>query len=592
MHRRSVCASARRAGIAGALGLLAIAGCADTDDPKDRLSTVLITLDTTRADVLGCYRGLPGITPNLDALAKESVVYDAARSVAPLTQPAHASMMTGLYPPRHTMRDNGLAPLPNSAETIAESARAAGFQTAAFVSAVVLDRSWGLAQGFDVYDQPTSDPLRTTIQIHDRPAADTWVRAQEWLARRDKTKPFFLWIHFFDPHSPCIPPQAFLDQAGGNAYLGEVASMDHTVGEIVANLRAQALLDRALLFVVADHGEALGQHGEPTHSTLCYETTIHVPMLVRHPDARRANERSDEIVSIVDVHPTLCDAMRIAVPAGLDGISLLRGRVAEDRGVYFESYCGYLNFDWSPLAGFADRRGKYLHSSKPQLFDTLQDPQEKTDLIAERAADVARYRQGIAAVASRPALARSEPSAVDDTMQAQLQALGYAGAGDPTAELPGPLEVIDKPSPQERMKELRTIQRATIAADENRVGDAIDLLSEVLAENPRNMFALDLLAKHLIDENRVVEATDVLRRRHALGTARLTSYLNLARCLESQGDFAGAAEQFGRAFEMRPDSAELCADLVRTLELAGHTEQARTIRTRLKDLEAERGSKH
>jgi arylsulfatase A-like enzyme/Tfp pilus assembly protein PilF len=574
--------------IAAAVALAAVAGCSDSAVPEDRLSTLLITLDTTRADVLGCYRGLPGITPNLDALAKECVVYDAARSVAPLTQPAHASMMTGLYPPRHTMRDNGLAPLPSSAATLAESARDAGFETAAFVSAVVLDRSWGLAQGFTVYDQPASDPLRTTIQIHDRPASETWARAKDWLAKRDKKKPFFLWIHFFDPHSPCVPPKEFLDQANGNPYLGEVSAMDHTVGEIVASLRAEALLERTLLFVVADHGEALGQHGEPTHSTLCYETTIHVPMLVRHPDGRRASERSAEIVSIVDVHPTLCDAMRIAIPPGLDGTSLLRGAVPEDRGVYFESYCGYLNFDWSPLSGFADRRGKYLHSSKPQFFDTNQDPQEKTDLIAERGADLERYRQGIAAVARRPVLPRSDPAMIDDAMQAQIQALGYAGAGDPTAELPGPLDAVDKPSPQERTKELRTIQRATVAAEEKRVGEAIELLREVIGENPRNMFALDLLAKHLIDENRVAEATDVLRRRHALGTARLTSYLNLARCLESQGDFAGAAEQFGRAFEMRSDSAELCADLVRTLELAGHADEARAIRERMKALEAER----
>ncbi len=574
---------------AAALALL-FSGCADEDGASERLSAVLITLDTTRADVLGCYRGLPGITPNLDALAKECVVYDAARSVAPLTQPSHASMLTGLYPPRHTVRDNGLAPLPSSAVTLAETARDAGFQTAAFVSAVVLDRSWGLAQGFDVYDQPASDPLRTSIQIHDRPAADTWSKAKAWLGRRDTSKPFFLWIHFFDPHSPCVPPQRFLDQANGNPYLGEVSSMDHVVGEVVATLRAEALLDRSLLLVVADHGEALGQHGEPTHSTLCYETTIRVPLLVRHPGAKRANERSAEIVSVIDVHPTLSDAMRLPVPRGIDGVSLLRGPIAEDRGVYFETYCGYLNFDWSPLAGFADRRGKYLHSSKPQLFDTAQDPQEKNDLVEARAGELGRYRQGIAAVAALPALARAPMEAVDEAMQAQLQALGYAGGGDPTAELPGPLEAIDKPAPHERTKELRNIQRATVAADEKKIDEAIALLRDVLAEKPRNTFALDLLAKHLIDENRIAEATDVLKKRHALGGVRLTSHLNLARCLESQGDFAGAADQFRRAFEMRPDNPELCADLVRTLELAGRAEEARALREQLETLEQKRGA--
>lgn len=583
MRFRRLSARALRASVAGALGLLVMSGCDRTREP--RFSTVLITLDTTRADVLGCYRGLPGITPNLDALATECVVYDAARSVAPLTQPSHASMMTGLYPPRHTLRDNGLAPLPDSAATLAESAREAGFQTAAFVSAAVLDRSWGLAQGFDVYDQPASDPLRTTVQIHDRPAAETQIRAQEWLAKRDRTKPFFLWIHFFDPHSPCVPPQEFLEQAGGNAYLGEVAAMDHAVGEIVATLRAQTLLDQTLLLVVADHGESLGQHGEPTHSTLCYESTIRVPLLVRHPDARRANQRSAEIVSVVDVHATLCDAMRIAIPGGLDGASLFQGVIPEDRGVYFESYCGYLNFNWSPLAGFADKRGKYLHSTSPQLFDIQSDPQEKVNLIAERAGDIEHYKRGIAAVARGTALARSPIGAVDDAMQAQIQALGYAGAGDPTAELPGPLDATGKPSPHERTKELRTIHRVTVAAEENRVGEAIGLLQEILSENPGNVFALDLLGKYLIDENRIPEATEVLRRRHALGPARLTSHLNLGKCLESQGDFAGAAAQFRRAFEMRPDNAELCADLVRTLELAGQIPEAQLVRAQLALLE-------
>lgn len=567
-----------------ALGCALLAATSACSREPERHSVLLITMDTTRADVLGCYKGgKPGITPNIEALAREAIVFDRARTVAPLTQPAHASMLTGLYPPRHGMRDNGLVPLPNSARTLAEAARDAGYQTAAFLSAAVLDRVWGLAQGFDVYESPRSDAAHTTVLIHDRVASETAEHALAWLARRDKQRPYFLWVHFFDPHSPYVPPKQFLDQASGVEYLGEVAAMDHSIGRVIDALRAEGTLDETVVLAVSDHGESLGQHGEPTHSTLCYEPTIKAPFLLRLPRAERGGTRSNDVVSVVDVLPTLLEAMALEVPSSIDGVSVYTpGQVPADRAVYFESYCGYLNFHWAPLAGVADARGKYLHTTNPQLFDADQDPFEKVDLVQQRAADAETYRTRLHALVARPPLARDEEGAISDDAHAQIQALGYAGAGDPSADLPGPLDhTPDRPSPHLRTKELRAIHRATIAGEQGDRAQAIAALREILAENEKNSYALDLLAKYSIDDGQVAEAIELLRRRHALGKARATSHLNLARCLDRTGDLAGAAEQYRIALQERPDDPELLREFVGVLERLGNESEARAFRARL-----------
>lgn len=552
--RGATCASF----LAGALS----AACGGVSEPA--LSAVLITLDTTNRDALGCYGQVLAITPNLDRLAAESILFEEARTVAPLTLPAHASMLTGLVPLRHGVRDNALRPLDDSAATLAERLRERGFQSAAFVSAVVLAAPWGLDQGFDVYDAPLSSEEGSaggpTAHMLERPAADTVGAACAWLRARDRTRPFLLWVHGFEPHEPHAPPRELLERAQGNPYLGEVAALDRALGELLAALREEPGLDRLVLVVAADHGEALGAHGERTHSVLCYERVLRVPLLLRLPARPRAGERVPVPASVADIAPTILDALGFGPLEGVDGVSLLRA--GPGRGTYFESCTGYLNYGWSPIAGWVDGRGKYLHGTNPEFYDLALDPLERTNLFAGRAEDVERCRRALAALAALPRLAQASegPSAA---LREDIQALGYAGGAALDAVLPGPLESTALPDARERMGELERFYRAVLRHNGGKVDEAIEELAQIAAENPGNIYALNVLATYLFERRRLPEALSTLARIPERGQDRVNVQDLYGHCLEQLGRVEEALARFERALELEPRSAHQRADLER-----------------------------
>lgn len=559
-----------------------LAGCSPSTGSRDgqQLSAVLITMDTTRADAISCFGGPPGATPALDALARESVLYETARTTAPITLPAHCSMMTGLYPFRHTVRDNGVNPLPASASTIAERARAAGIQTGAVIAAVVLDPSWGIGQGFEFFDSRPQDAILARVRIPDRPAHDVVAVAQDWLRKRDPTRPFFLWVHLFEPHSPYEPAPQFLAQAGGDNYLGEVAAMDHAIGTLIDELRADHSLDHTIVVAVADHGESLGQHGEPTHAVFCYEPTIRVPLLVRHPDGWHAGARSRETVSVIDVYPTLCDALGLGASDGIDGMSLYRRTVPPDRGVYFESYYPYMNFGWSPLVGFADQRGKLIHGAADELYRPEVDRRESTDLATTSPDEIARYRAAVAKAAALPALAVSESDTVDGSLRAQIQGLGYAGAADASSVLPAPFEDTGRMDPRARLQEYTDYRTASEMAPEKR-SEAIAILERIATDNPLNVSALDHLGSDLVDEQRCADAAEVLERLAKLGSHQSKRHTGVGQCFEQRGDLTQAILHYERAVEFSAGGASELRDLVRALELAGRLEEAARYRAKI-----------
>ena len=575
---RCILPSPRRGGrLASAASpfLLAALLASCSKEPVRPRSAILVTLDTMRADVLGCYGGAGNLTPCLDELARSSVRYHRARSVASMTLPSHASILTGLYPLRHGVRDNGVAPLSASARTLAELARERGLQTAAFVASSVLDRAFALDQGFDVYGEPE----RGT------PALDATAMARQarwWLGRRDRSRPFLLWLHLYDPHVPYAPPASYLERAS-DAYRGEVAYVDATLGELISELEADGTLASTLLVVVGDHGESLGQHGEPTHGALCYDSTLRVPFLVRHPDGWRAGESSQETVSVVDVFPTLVEALELGEPGDIDGLSLYRRMVPPERGVYFESYSGWLNYGWSPLAGWADQRLKYLHSSSPELYDPAADPQEKHDLLGRLPGEPERYRAAIAALAARPALPLEDSRLQADVLGA-LRQLGYAASGAVIPDLPGPLEETHLPSPRERAVELAPLTLASHLAEQGRWEDAIPLLEEILAENPRNRMALDFLGYDLLQVGRHAEAREVLERRLALEPERSDTHVNLGLALELLGDDAAALESMDRALAIDAACQPALEAAARIAARAEETERAEGYRERLQAL--------
>ena len=286
-----------------AVGLLLPAACSPEQRPP---SAILITLDTMRADALGCYGQELRITPSLDVLASRGVVFENAMTSVPLTLPAHASALTGLYPPRHTVRINGETSLPRSAETLAERAREAGCRTAAFVGASVLDPGFGLDQGFEVYSSVKVGGAHGHAHGHEggqRPGTEVIREAITWLRSLESDEPFFLWIHLFGAHDPYEPDELFRAPPGVHPYYGDVAMTDACVGGLLGWLDEVELIDEVNVLVVGDHGEALGQHGEATHGDYVYEPTMRIPLILAGPGIP-AGERRTDLVSIVDVAPT------------------------------------------------------------------------------------------------------------------------------------------------------------------------------------------------------------------------------------------------------------------------------------------------
>jgi len=539
------------------LPLALLAACAVQEGPEDLpLSGVLITLDTTNAPALDVYGRDLGLTPNLSSLAEEGIVYDHAHTVAPITLPAHTSMLTGLYPLRHGVRENGIMRLSTEADTLAERAAEAGFETAAFVAASVLFDHYGLDQGFETYDQPASVTGGGT-RITERRSSQVTDAALRWLEGRDRGRPFFLWVHYFDPHMPYTPPQRFLDRAGGNPYRAEVAAMDEDIGRLVEGLRASVGLDRVTIAVVADHGEAFQSHGELTHSVYCYDATVRVPFLLRFADGRAAGTRSDEVVSVVDVFPTFLEELGLGAPGGVDGLSLASGAVPDDRGVYVESYSGFLSYGWSPLAGWIDRRGKYLHSSEPEYYDLGRDPAEKRNLLAEGRIDPAPYLEALRALEARPRLAAGGSVELTPQQLAELNALGYAAAasGGDATDLPDPLDPSDLPSPASQAEVYAKSNMATGLLAAGRSEEGLRLLREVVAENPNDLNALESLGAELVRREQFAEALGPLEQVVARTPDRHLTRVSLGIAHGQLGNYEQSLLHFRRAAELQPAGA-------------------------------------
>ncbi len=526
------------------------AGCKRSAEGSRPL--ILITLDTTRADSLGAFGGRAGLTPNLDRLASQARRFQMTRAVAPLTLPSHASMHTGLVPPRHTLRDNGLAALPAEAVTLAEHAKRLGLQTGAFVSAAVLDPAFGLDQGFDVYDSPGRNTPGKTSAYAERPANETLAAAAQWLNQRQG--PFFLWVHLFDPHAPHQAPPAFRQRAGGDSYLAEVSWMDQCLGTFFDSLSANGVLDRALLIVVGDHGESLGEHGEPTHSSYVYDSTLRVPCFVRWPDATNEGDHPG-LASVVDVYSTGLDWWGMPADPEVDGVSWLGQGPGQGRGLYFESYYGFLNFGWSPLAGWVDGEGKWIVGGMEQYFDPSQDPKESNDLAPQRTQARLRARAQIDALMTRKALTRSRTTSIDPKVKEQVAHLGYAASALADQVMPHPLAKVERPAPAASADELQRFTEAIRLGDTGDRKRAIEALRAVVAVNGLHNVAQSYLGTYLVLERRFAEALPVLENLAARGAVRANYLNNLGFCKEQAGQMEAALALYRRALELDSEHA-------------------------------------
>jgi arylsulfatase A-like enzyme/Flp pilus assembly protein TadD len=480
---------------------------------------LLVTLDTTRADRLGCYGRTGAATPVLDRLAAGGVRFAEAVTVAPETLPAHATLLTGLLPPRHGVRINGESRLESRHTSLAEVARARGYETAAFVSAFVLDARFGLDQGFDLYDDRVDAAEGAVFPsgMNERPAGRTTDAALAWLRARDRRKPFLAWVHYFDAHAPYAPPEPFAGRFAGSPYDGEIAYMDAQIGRLLEGLEAAGQRDRTLVIVVGDHGESLGDHGERTHSLFLYRSATRVPLIVSNPRLfPRPAVVDGTVVSLADVAPTVLDLLGVEDPPARDGLSLLATKADPNRSAYVESLVPYLDFGWAPLFGLRGLRHSYILAPRAECYDLRSDPGEQRNRLdpktGKRGACAAQARQlerMLARLPSYEGVAAAAPS-VDPETRERLQALGYLGGPGPGGAhgpLADPKDMIDIAS-------LVVDANALLAG--GRPAEALEVAQRAAARSRHDRTVLNTLAKIYLRLGRLKDAEDALRALRAI----------------------------------------------------------------------------
>jgi choline-sulfatase len=508
---------------------------------------LLVTIDTLRADRLGTYGWTEARTPILDSLARRGTRFTRAYATAPITLTSHATILTGRYPPGHGARHNGLA-MQADAPSVATRFKEAGFETGAFVSAFPLDGRFGLTPGFDIYDDDLPRDGNGRPQ-NERPGSVTVDRALAWVRGRPAAARLFAWIHLFEPHAPygAASDGSTAPRSASARYDDEVAAADRELGRLLDGWRD---LDRTLVVVTADHGEAFGEHGEIGHSIFIYDTTLRVPLIVAGAGTP-AGIAVDAPVTLADLAPTL-SAWAGLPPMDADGIDLgaiISGTPAGDRTLYAESFAPLLDFGWAPLRSVRQKNVKFVAAPRAELYDLEADPNEQSNVVGERA-DVARElasrvdRLSGAELPARVATADAEALA-------RLRALGYAGGGGASAR--------ERPDPKDRIA--IASRMAEVTSGELQGTAAADALTEVLRLDPHNVQAHLRLGFVLAEIRRCHEAERHFAGAIAGGLPSSDAHLGLAMCQIERGALSGALATFRDARRVEPGNPVVEANI-------------------------------
>ncbi|MCP4710269.1 MAG: tetratricopeptide repeat protein [Planctomycetes bacterium] len=386
---------------------------------------ILISIDTCRADHLSCYGFDRPTTPHIDELAGQGVLFERAFSPAPLTLPAHCSLLTGTYPPYHQVHDNFGYKLGDSQLTLAEILKDNGFGTGAVISAFVLDEQFGMHQGFDKYYDQFDESGDSNLDAERR--GEDANRLAFSFVEENQDQPFFLFLHYYDPHDAYQPPEPFASDYANDLYLGEIAYTDNCIGQLVDRLKELDMYDSTLLVIVGDHGEALGEHGESTHGYFIYQSTIQVPLIVKAPGDNRRRQRREN-VSLVDVAPTILGCLDIPIPEQMQGQDLFNTSADQARSIYTESLTP-TKFDCNPLLGLIDDQWSYIHTNQPELYDLAADSDELNNLAEQQNPRVRLMSENLKALTLRLAGVESRENqlTLDAESRKQLESLGYVG---------------------------------------------------------------------------------------------------------------------------------------------------------------------
>ncbi len=576
---------------------------------RARHHILLVTLDTTRADRLGSYGYARARTRYLDRLAAEGVRFDQAISPAPLTLPAHASLFTGLYPFEHGVRNNGNFYLADRFDTLAARLQQQGYRTAAFVSSFILDRRYGLGRGFDVYDDRLEGTSRQVLSLEAERRGDrTALALGAWLDRMaaEPGGPLFAWLHLYEPHEPYRPPSPFRDAFAASPYDGEVAFTDSIVASVLDRLGRLGLLHTTLVAIVGDHGESLGEHGEETHSMFVYEGDLRVPLILWRPGTLPAGRVVREPVRLTDLAPTLLDlvgAPPLVVAHGRTLLPAIEGASTEPAAVYAETLLPQFYMGWAPLRAIRDERWKFIEAPRAELYDLERDPAELRNLHDAEPQRVAALRRALERLTGGAA-GEMSVGAMDREALEKLASLGYVGAGS-TSAAAAPSSAVD---PKDKIDVFNQLRRANSAVRERRFGDAMRILDEVLAREPRNGFARLVLGSAYMGQGRYAQAITQYRDylelvptsayahhwisicylrmgdadralREAEGTLAIDPRFSDARVLRggvlaSRGDYPAAVAELRKAVETDPAKVILRLDLAKVLAEAGRTKEA------------------
>ncbi|HPW17876.1 MAG TPA: tetratricopeptide repeat protein [Candidatus Aminicenantes bacterium] len=507
-------------------------------------NVILVTLDTTRADHLGCYGGAAARTPVLDGLARRGVLFEQAATASPLTLPAHSTILTGMYPTYHGVRVNGNTALNEDQTTLAEVFAARGYDCGAFVAAFVVDGRWGLKQGFGTYD----DRLDMTRSKHidlgaiQRPGNEVLDSALGWLdGRRDR--PFFAWIHLYDPHLPYEPPEPYRSEYAGagpaGLYSGEIAFMDEQVGRLTAWLDRTGLDRTTVLVLVGDHGEGLGDHAESAHGFFIYDSTLHVPLIVVAPLDGLAGKRVPAQVSTADLFPTILDLAGLSGVGEVQGRSLVRRMFRPGAGretpAYGESMAPNIQFGWSPLHVLRTSRWKYIDAPRAELFDIAADPGERVNLASREPGVVRAMKAGLDRLMDETGRGAPAPQAANldrETME-RLTALGYVGAPVAARKASGASAPLADPKDKLAVFERVTAAGGLVTAD--KYAEAVPLLETALAEEPGIPQAMLVLSTCYKELGRPEEAKAMLDMVLKDDPENLQALISLANILLDEG---------------------------------------------------------
>jgi len=529
--------SPRRPACLGVI-LAAVAPLAQAQETRAAArSVVLITLDTTRADVLGAYGGRAA-TPALDGLATRGVRYTGAITASPLTLPAHASLLTGLDPPEHGVLDNGIAVLSSDVPTLASVLEGRGYATAAFVASRVLDRRFGLARGFATYDDRMAAEQIGEYGYPERDADAVTDAALGWLASRPRAQPFFLWVHYYDPHAPYAAAGA--DDAA--RYAGEVAAVDRQVARLLKALPAGA--GAPVVAAVADHGESLGEHGERGHGLFLYGPVVHVPLILAGPGVP-AGRVVDGPVASRRLAPTLAHFAGAAGALPGDVLPGL-GPSTAPGPVYSETWLPATAYGWSPLRAWSDARWRYVDAPRPELYDLATDPREARDRARSDPAEATRLRRELTARtdAMKPRAAGRAP---DPGAGEAIRSLGYlSGASGRRAG------TID---PKDGLTMLAELTDARRLLEAGRAAEALPLLRGLCERSPGNVPFLGQLARAQTDTGDLAGAVRTLREARDLNPQSDFGHVNLAEGLRRQGQADAARRSYEEAIALNPRSA-------------------------------------